>query len=122
MKEHSKTGLGEIKIHRDVISSIAIEATKQIPGVVKIGSNLRSHMLELIGKQDSSAIKIEFDKNNEVTITIPIIVKYGYNIPEIATKTQDAVKYAIENTTNVEIKDINVVVQGIEKNTLQEGN
>lgn len=115
MEDKTKTDLGEIKIHRNVISSIAIEATKQIPGVGGIGTNLRSHFMELLGKKDTSTIKIDFDKEGTATISIPIIVKYGYNIPDVASKVQDNIKASIENATNIDIKDINIIIQEIEK-------
>jgi len=115
MKENTKTELGEIRIHQNVISSIAIEATRQIPGVVRIGTNLKTQFLQMIGKKDTSTINIEFDSNGEAIINIPIVVQYGYNIPEVASKVQDSIKLSIENATNIAIKDINVVVQEIEK-------
>lgn len=116
MKENTKTDLGEIKIHRNAIASITKEATKQIPGVAKIGTNLKSYLLELIGRKSNTSIKIDFNKNNEAAITVPIIVKYGYNIPEVASKVQDNIKLAVENATNIDVKDVNVVIQEIEAN------
>jgi len=115
MSENTKTELGEIKIHKSVIASITTEAAKQIPGVLKIGKDLKASFLGLLGKKDSTAIKIEFDNNSEAMITVPIIVKYGYNIPEIASKVQENVKLAVENATSITIKDINVNIQEIEK-------
>ncbi|MFC1753469.1 Asp23/Gls24 family envelope stress response protein [Thermoproteota archaeon] len=115
MNENTKTDLGEIKIHKNVIASIAKEATEQIPGVLRIGGNIKGRIFELFGQRDNSAIRIEFDPNNEATISVPIVVQYGYNIPEIAAKIQESIKISIENATNSEIKDINVVVQEIEK-------
>lgn len=114
MSEDTKTELGEIKIHNHVISSIAIEATKQIAGIIKISGNLKNFFFQVLGIKEHAAIKIKFDKNNEVTINIPIVVKYGYNIPEIAAKVQENVKLAIENATNINVREINVDVQEIE--------
>lgn len=119
MSEHTKTELGEIKIHHNVISSIAIEAAKQIPGVMKIAGNVKSYFFQVLGLNGHSAIKIKFDKNNEAIITIPIVAKYGYNIPEIAAKVQENAKLAIENTTGINIKEINVDVQEIENTNTQ---
>jgi uncharacterized alkaline shock family protein YloU len=113
MNENTKTNLGEIKIHKNVFATIAIEATKEIPGVVRMGYNLRTYFLNLLGQKDISAIKIEFDKNNEAKITVPIVVEYGYNVPDVASKVQENVKMAIENATSIDIKDINVVIQEI---------
>lgn len=114
MGENTKTELGEIRIHKNVIASIAIEAAKQIPGVVKIDGNLKTVFLDTLGQKNYTAIKIEFDKNNEATITIPLIVIYGYNIPEIASRVQNEVKTAIENTTNINVKEININIQKIQ--------
>ncbi|MFH1622434.1 MAG: Asp23/Gls24 family envelope stress response protein [Candidatus Omnitrophota bacterium] len=115
MDENTKTELGEIKIHKSVIASITTEATKQVPGVIKIGGDLKTTFLELLGRKNNTAIKIEFDNNNEAVITVPIVVKYGYNIPEIASKVQENVKLAVENATSITLKDINVNIQEIEK-------
>jgi uncharacterized alkaline shock family protein YloU len=115
MNKYTKTELGEIKIHRNVFASIATEATKQVLGVVRIGGNLKTYLLELAGIKSYTSIKIEFDKNNEITITIPIVVKYGYNIPDVANKVQEVVKLSIENSTNISVREINVKIQEIER-------
>jgi uncharacterized alkaline shock family protein YloU len=115
MTENVKTELGEIKIHKSVIASITKEATKQVPGVIKIGTDLKTYLLGLLGKKDSVAISIEFNKNYEAIITIPIVTRYGYNIPEIASKVQENVKLAVENSTNITVRDINVNIQEIER-------
>jgi len=117
MNENTKTDFGEIRIHDNVIATIAMEATKQIPGVLKIGGSLKTLLFELFGKKDTTAIKIEFDKDSETTITIPVVVKYGYNIPDIASKVQENVKIAIESATNISIREVNVKIQEIEKTT-----
>lgn len=115
MSEYTKTELGEVKIHKGVIASIAMEATTQIPGVQRVGKDLKTYLFELLGKKDATAIKIDFDKNNEATVTIPVVVKYNYNIPDIAAKVQENVKLAIESATSITIKDVNVNIQEIEK-------
>jgi uncharacterized alkaline shock family protein YloU len=115
MNKYTKTELGEIKIHSNVFASIANEATKQVLGVVSMSGNFKTYLLELFGIRNVSAIKIEFDKNNEATITIPIVVKYGYNIPDVAAKVQEVVKLSIENATNISVKEVNVKIQEIER-------
>lgn len=115
MNENTKTELGEIKIHKGVIASIAIEATKQVSGVIKIGGTLKASFMELLGKKDATAITIEFDNNGEAVITIPVVVEYDYNIPEIASKIQENVKTAVENATSIIVKDINVTIQKIKR-------
>ncbi len=114
-KEGTLTDLGTIKIHKNVIASIASLAASEIEGVKRIGGDFKSGILELMGKKSSSAIKVIIDKNEEVRLEVPLIVKYGYNIAEIAVKVQENVRNALEKMTNLSIKDINVNIQGIEK-------
>ena len=118
MEQNSKTELGTIKIHKNVIATIVASSIEDIPGVIRVGENLKTTLLRLFGnKSGASAAKIEFDNNNEATITIPLVVKFGYNIPEVASQVQDSVKLAAENATNIIIKEINVKIQQIERGT-----
>jgi uncharacterized alkaline shock family protein YloU len=114
-KEESRTDLGAIRIHKNVIASIASIAAVEITGVKRIGGDLKSGLYELMGKKSLAAIKVEIDRNEEVRLEIPLIIKYGFNIPDIANRVQESVRNALEKMTNLLIKDINVNVQGIER-------
>lgn len=114
-KEESRTDLGVIKIHKNVIASIASLAACEIEGVKRVGRDFKSGVLELIGKKSLAAIKVEIDKNEEVKVEIPLIIKYGANIPDIANRVQESVRSALEKMTNLSIKDVNINVQGIER-------
>ena len=114
-KEESQTDLGNIRIHKNVISSISAIAATEIEGVKRVGRDLKSGLGELLGKKFFSAIKVDISKNEEVKVEIPLVIKYGYNIPEIANRVQDNVRLALEKMSNLSIKEINVNVQGIER-------
>jgi len=113
--EESRTDLGTIRIHKKVIASIASLAATEIEGVKNIGGDFKSGLLELISKKSSVAVKVEIDKNEEVRLEIPLVIKYGFNIPDIANKVQENVHHALEKMTNLSIKDININVRGIER-------
>lgn len=114
-KEESQTDLGNIRIHKNVIASIASIAAVEIEGVKRIGGDFRSGILELIGKKALMAIKVDIDKNDEMRLEVPLVVKYGFNIPDIANKAQENIRNALEKMTNLSIKYININVQGIER-------
>ena len=114
-QEESRTDLGIIRIHKNVIASIASLAAVEIAGVKKVGGNFTSGLMELIGQKSPLAIKVEINKNDEVKIDVPIIIKYGFSIPDIANKVQESVRTALEKMTNLSIKDIDINVQGIER-------
>lgn len=113
--EESNTDLGKIRIHKNVVASIASLAATEIEGVKRIGGDFKSGILEMIGKKTSIAIRVEFDKNDEVRIEIPLVIRYGFNVPEVAGKVQENVRNALEKMTNLSVKDVNVNVQCIEK-------
>lgn len=113
--EGSRTDSGIIRIHDHVIASIASIAACEIEGVKGIGKTMRAGLLELIDKKNFVAIKIEKDKSGDITVHIPLVIKYGYNIPEIAGRVQENVRAHLEKMTNLSIKDININVRYIEK-------
>ncbi len=114
-RDESRNELGVVRIHKNVIASIASIAAAEIEGVRRVGGSLRSGLLELIGQKSLSAIKVDISKNEEVKVEIPLIIKYGYNIPDIASRVQENVRQALEKMSDLSIKDINVNVQGIER-------
>jgi len=114
-QEESRNDLGTIRIHKNVIASIAAITALEIQGVKRIGVSLKSGLLELIGKKSLYSIKVELNKNDEVKVEIPLVIKFGFNIPDIANKVQEAVRQALEKMTNLSIKDIDINVQGIER-------
>ncbi len=114
-KEESRTELGTIRIYKNVIASIAAIAALEIDGVKKVSGNLKTSILQLIGKKQVYAVNVELDKSGEARIDIPIVIKYDYNIPETAGKIQENVRNALEKMTSLSIKDININVQSIER-------
>jgi uncharacterized alkaline shock family protein YloU len=114
--EETRSDLGLIKIHKKVIASIASLASMEIEGVKRVGGDLKTNLHELLGNKKSLAgIKVDIDKNEEVRLEIPLIVKYGFNLPEIANKVQENVRNALEKMTSLMIRDINIMIQSIEK-------
>lgn len=112
----NKIELGAVKIHRDVIISIASIAALEIKGVKQIGiTSPVSGIIELFGFKGVPAIKVEFNKNDEIRLEVPLIVKYGYSVPEIVEKVQENIRQALETMLDKSARDIQISIQGIEK-------
>ncbi|MFH1397456.1 MAG: Asp23/Gls24 family envelope stress response protein [Candidatus Omnitrophota bacterium] len=114
-KQDSRTDLGIIKIHKNAIASITSIAAAEIEGVSSLGDSFKLSWNLFLGQKESRSIRVEIDKNQELRITVPLIVKYGYNIPDIASRVQENVRQALEKSTNLSLKDINIVVKGVKK-------
>lgn len=114
-RQDSRTDLGIIKIHKNAIASITSIAATEIEGVSSLGDSFKLSWCFLFGKKETRSIRVDIDKNQELMITIPLIVKYGFNIPDIASRVQENVRQALEKSTNLILKDINIIVKGVKK-------
>ena len=74
-KEESRTDLGAIRIHKDVIASIASLASLEVEGVKKIGGDFKASIYELLGKKEQRGISVEIDRNDEVRLSVPLVVR-----------------------------------------------
>ncbi len=115
INQDARTDLGLIRIHKNAIASISSLAATEIDGVKRVGSDLTEKFFSFFGKNIPHSIKVEFDKNEEVKVVIPLIIKYGYSIPEVSNKVQENVRAALDKMSNLTIKDINISVRGIER-------
>lgn len=114
-RDESRNDLGLVRIHRNVIASISSIAAQEIEGVKAVGKDLKSGLFEFFSQNYFFAIKVEISKNEEVRVEIPLVVKYGYNIPDVASRVQENVRAALEKMSNLSIKDVNINVRRIER-------
>ena len=105
-RDESRNELGLVRIHRNVIASISSIAALETEGVKRVGRDLRGVLLGSLGQNSFSAIKVDISKSEEVRVDIPLIIKYGYNIPDIATRVQENVRQALEKMSNLFVKEI----------------
>ena len=115
MIQDNKVDLGSIQIHKKVIADIACAALMEIDGVYIAPKDLSNQILELFGKKNCPGVLVTVDKNGQVTIEMKVYIKYGMNIPDIARQIQDVVRVAVERTTDITLREVNVNVQGIER-------
>ena len=111
------SGIGDVKIHENVISSLARRATLDIEGVSRLaGSLLVDNIAEIVGsrRMQERAITVSMDESNRVSLEIKINITVGYRLPEVASAVQKAVISEIESATGMTVTKVNVLVQEIE--------
>ena len=101
---------GGTKISNDVISVISGMAIKEIEGVYSLVEDKDSDVYS--NKMLTKGIMIEL-KDDEITVMLNVIVKYGYDVNEVAREVQLKVKDALENMIGFKVKSINVNVSGV---------
>ena len=58
-------------------------------------------------------IKVDIDEDNKITIDFHVIVSYGVSILTVADNLIENVKYKVCEFTGLEIKKINIFVEGV---------
>ena len=85
------SGLGDVRIHENVIASLVRKAALGVEGISRLAGNaLVDNIAEFVGsrRMQSRAITIDMDDNNRVAIEVKVNIIFGYNIPEVAQAVQ----------------------------------
>ncbi len=107
------TDLGTIRLHNDVISSIAAIASTEIKGVYKLGGNFAKNIYDLLTTKGSIKGVRVVSQENDVRLAVSIIVEYGVNIPRVADEVQENIKRQVEKMTGLMLHEVNVDVEGV---------
>ena len=52
---------------------------------------------------------------NAVALEVRVRIRYGLNIPDTAQHVQEVIREKFEQLTDIDLREVNVNVQGIEK-------
>ncbi|SFS93161.1 Asp23/Gls24 family envelope stress response protein [Marininema halotolerans] len=103
------TDLGRVEIAPEVIQIVAGLAALQVEGVAGTSGGVVSDITQFLGRKNpKQGIKVEL--TDDASITVSIIVHYGYSIPDIGKQVQESVKNAVEAMTGLEVASISVRV------------
>ncbi len=107
------TPLGNIRISRQAIATIAYHAAQRSYGVVGLASkNIADGLAHAIVKDPTHGIDVEY-KNQQINIDIYIIIEYGTRIKSVASSVAKTVQYHVEKALGLPVHEINVHVQGL---------
>lgn len=105
---------GKIIISKEVIATLAGIAAMECYGIVGMASQkIKDGIAELIGMEALSKGVVVDLKNEQISISIYIIVGYGTKISEIANNVIDKVRYTIEQHTGMIVDYVQINVQGV---------
>ena len=105
--------MGTIHISGEVLAVVAASAALDVDGVSSLAANLSSDIAELMGRKVySKGVRLSV-VNGQVLVDISILIQYGFSIPDVAKKVQEAVMTAVSSTSGMEVSRVNIQVAGI---------
>ena len=108
------THMGNIVIDNEVIAQYAGSVAVECFGIVGMaGVSMKDGLVKLL-KMDSitRGINVSLD-NNKLVLDFHVIVAYGVSILAVTDNQISNVKYKVEEFTGIEIKKINIFVEGV---------
>ena len=105
---------GSLQISTEVLGKIARCAALEVAGVAEVscGSQNRKVKDFLERANVQSPVTVEM-RDGTAEITLHLVVAFGARIPSVAEKVQDNVKTAVQNTTNVTVSRVDLVIAGL---------
>lgn len=106
---------GATHYSESVYITLAAMSALSIKGVAAMNTTTGEDWAQLVGvKNDITGVKLEQSEEGSLTLDLYITVRYGYRIPDIALRVQEAVKTGIETVTDTPVDGVNIFVQAID--------
>jgi uncharacterized alkaline shock family protein YloU len=90
---------GKIVYNAGIVYNIVALAVAEVDGA-----------LPLDGKKNGISLFIEKDG---IYVDVSVVVKYGFNVPELAYRIQQSVKQSVENMTHYHVAEVDVHVRDV---------
>ncbi len=117
MLDNGAVDLGSVYIHKKVIGDIAAGALKEVQGVELAPFGIIGGLFALFGYKNYPGVSVFVDPEGQVSLKLRLQVEYGTNIPLVAQHIQELVRGAVEKAVDIELKEINVNIQSVERRT-----
>lgn len=113
--DHGRGEGGGVKVYKSAVSSLVSIAALEVPGVKAIASNFWSTLFDLFGRKFSQIYVDIGPHTDEISVSVPLVIAYGYNVVDVAAKVQENVRLALERTTSLTVRDVNIKVKEVQK-------
>ena len=90
---------GKVVYNAGIVHNIVALAVAEVEGA-----------LPLQGKKNGISLYLEKDG---IYADVSVVVKYGYNVPELAYRIQQSIKQSVENMTLYKVVSVDVHIQDV---------
>lgn len=104
-----------VAIAPGVVETIISLAARDVAGVAGIGDATTSSIRTFIGgKPATQGIDVDVDENNELHVSIRLIVESGNVLPDIAANVRRAIADAVNMQVGAKVGSVDVYIDGIQ--------
>ncbi len=104
---------GVIEIEKHAVAQLANKAAMESYGIVGFSRKNKGIVELLIGDNATKGVKVVQLDEKTIEIELFVVMQYGINISTVADNIIERVKYTVEKYTDLDVRMINVNVQGI---------
>lgn len=113
-KSTVQSDLGRIQVSDEAIAEIASAAALRVAGVAGLGSGGRVESLAQALGLESGARGVSVETvGGSVALRLNLLVDFGAEIGELGLLVQEAVREAVEDMCGLEVRSVDVLVQGV---------
>ena len=103
---------GSVSISEDVIAVMVTAAVAEIEGVAGFSNAIGADIADFLGRKSTVRGVRVSTENGDAVLDVLVMVRYGYNVAEVARKVQAEVAANLEAMTGLKVR-VNVHVTGI---------
>lgn len=110
---------GRTRIADGVVAKIAGMATREIPGIHRLGAGMaravgavRERVPGTSGGSVTSGVKVEVGER-QAAVDLDVVVEYGTSIAEVTGDVRTNVIGAVERMTGLEVVEVNIAVNDV---------
>lgn len=90
---------GKVVYNAGIVHNIVALAVAEVEGAMPVQ-----------GKKNGISLYLEKDG---IYADVSVVVKYGYNVPELAYRIQQSIKQSVENMTKYKVAEVDVHIQDV---------
>lgn len=115
MKGRLNNQLGKVIIESAVIAQYAGSMAVECFGIVGMAAvSMKDGLVKILkGNSLTRGINVVIGEDNKLEIDFHVIVSYGVSISTVAENLIENVKYKVQEFTGLEIRKINIYVEGV---------
>ncbi len=107
--------LDGILVSHSVLAELAGLAALECYGVVGMAHPHLGAGVAQILSRDKLTKGVKKENSQKIKVELYVIIEYGVNLVEVARNLIDRVKYEIKKYTEVEVKSVDIFIQGIKR-------